>query len=410
MTDNQPHNDHLSPDDLRNYRAGVLSAAERHRVERLLLENPLYAEALEGMETAEQETSDLTRVSNELRQRLQKRIEDDKTRRLPRWISALAASIALVMGIGLFLWLPETPEEEQAVEVFRQPPALEKAVAPADQRPSRRPAPLPPASLQTKRPTLAREAASPRDSLPMPRQDWLANSGKLGHVQEPVAITGPASVPALSRKITESAVDSIQQPAVSGFVVGDDNLPLPGVVVLFKNSQRATITDTAGRFRLTQRPKDDSLQISFIGYQMKTIRVDDLPPSSVVRLQPDTAVLSEVVIVGYGVQKEQVRSNRAFGANPAKIVAPRAPAGFEEYLTKNRQLPPEAKEKGISGTVRVRFRVETNGTVRQFSVVQSLGNGCDEEAIRLIQEGPRWQPALRKGKPFAAFTEHEIVF
>ncbi|RME06064.1 MAG: energy transducer TonB, partial [Bacteroidetes bacterium] len=29
----------------------------------------------------------------------------------------------------------------------------------------------------------------------------------------------------------------------------------------------------------------------------------------------------------------------------------------------------------------------------QITVVKSLGSGCDEEAIRLLQNGPKWHPA-----------------
>ena len=45
-----------------------------------------------------------------------------------------------------------------------------------------------------------------------------------------------------------------------------------------------------------------------------------------------------------------------------------------------------------------------------FIVLEGLGHGCDEEAIRLVKEGPKWQPAKANGTPMKADGFQEIKF
>ena len=46
------------------------------------------------------------------------------------------------------------------------------------------------------------------------------------------------------------------------------------------------------------------LKISYIGYQEKKIKVDDLKKEPIISLEEDSKQLEEVVVVGYGIQKK----------------------------------------------------------------------------------------------------------
>lgn len=77
------------------------------------------------------------------------------------------------------------------------------------------------------------------------------------------------------------------------------------------------------------------------------------------------------------------------------------PGGFEkmaEFLGKNIVYPEEAKEKNIQGTVLVSFVVEKNGKITDAKVVRSIGGGCDEEALRVVNAMPKWKPGMQNGK------------
>ncbi len=83
---------------------------------------------------------------------------------------------------------------------------------------------------------------------------------------------------------------------------------------------------------------------------------------------------------------------------------------YQVYLGKTLQYPEEAKKNKIEGEVSVRFTVGIDGRLSNFQIDNSLGNGCDEEAIRLIKEGDRWEPAMADGSPIEREFQLTISF
>ena len=79
------------------------------------------------------------------------------------------------------------------------------------------------------------------------------------------------------------------------------------------------------------------------------------------------------------------------------------------YFARNLKFPPEAKEREIQGTVRLSFVVETDGSVSNLVIVNSVGGGCDNEAIRLMQE-THWIPAEKDGRYVRSLNMQDITF
>jgi TonB family protein len=73
-------------------------------------------------------------------------------------------------------------------------------------------------------------------------------------------------------------------------------------------------------------------------------------------------------------------------------------AGWSSYLSTNLGYPTTARRKGIEGTVIVAFVVNTDGTVSDFELLRGIGGGCDEEAIRIVKNSPKWTPGMQSGK------------
>ena len=80
-----------------------------------------------------------------------------------------------------------------------------------------------------------------------------------------------------------------------------------------------------------------------------------------------------------------------------------------QYIATNLKFPPEAKEREIQGTVRLSFVVEKNGSPSNIVILNSVGGGCDNEAIRLIQETV-WLPAEKDGKYVRSHNFQDITF
>lgn len=79
------------------------------------------------------------------------------------------------------------------------------------------------------------------------------------------------------------------------------------------------------------------------------------------------------------------------------------------YIYSNLKFPSEAKEREIQGTVRLSFVVEKDGSISNIVIVNSVGGGCDNEAIRLMQ-GTVWLPAERHGKYVRSRNMQDITF
>lgn len=77
---------------------------------------------------------------------------------------------------------------------------------------------------------------------------------------------------------------------------------------------------------------------------------------------------------------------------------PGGEAARMQYLQKNIEYPQMARESGIEGTVFVTFVVETDGTVTQVRILRGIGGGCDEEALRVVRNMPKWNPGKQRGR------------
>lgn len=84
-------------------------------------------------------------------------------------------------------------------------------------------------------------------------------------------------------------------------------------------------------------------------------------------------------------------------------------SNIANYIYTNLKFPAEAKEREIQGTVRLSFIIEKDGSISNIIVVNSVGGGCDNEAIRLMQETV-WIPAESHGKYVRSRNMQDITF
>lgn len=91
---------------------------------------------------------------------------------------------------------------------------------------------------------------------------------------------------------------------VSGVVSDDlDQTALVGVSVTVKGTTKGTVTDAKGKYALSV-PNNATLVFSFTGFDAKTVEVGNRNIINVSLAMSDN-ILSEVVVVGYGTQKEK---------------------------------------------------------------------------------------------------------
>lgn len=96
---------------------------------------------------------------------------------------------------------------------------------------------------------------------------------------------------------------AIAQNFVKGKITDTDGLPLIGASVVEKGTSNGTVTNVDGDYSLELTGDEPVLQFSFIGYLTEEVAVngrDEINMTLLLNLQE----LSEVVVVGYGVQKK----------------------------------------------------------------------------------------------------------
>ena len=83
---------------------------------------------------------------------------------------------------------------------------------------------------------------------------------------------------------------------------------------------------------------------------------------------------------------------------------------FYKHVSDNIKYPPQARRTGIEGKVFVQFVICKDGSVCDVKVVKGIGGGCDEEAVRVVQSAPAWNPGKQRGKPVKQRFTFPVVF
>ena len=84
--------------------------------------------------------------------------------------------------------------------------------------------------------------------------------------------------------------------------------------------------------------------------------------------------------------------------------------GWESYLAENMRYPKAALHSKIEGVVYVVFILEKDGRTSNVQVIRGIGSGCDEEAKRLVEESPKWNPGGNDGEPVRVRVRLPIRF
>lgn len=81
-------------------------------------------------------------------------------------------------------------------------------------------------------------------------------------------------------------------------------------------------------------------------------------------------------------------------------MAPLIPGGMNglpAFIAREMRYPPEAFRRSLEGTVKLEFVVEASGSISNMHVIEELGGGCVDEAIRLMHR-ISWKPGIKEGK------------
>lgn len=85
-------------------------------------------------------------------------------------------------------------------------------------------------------------------------------------------------------------------------------------------------------------------------------------------------------------------------------------AAMMKFLSDNIKYPVIAQENGIQGRVICNFVVEKDGSITDVQVVRGVDPSLDKEAVRVIQQMPRWNPGKQRGQAVRVRFTLPVVF
>ncbi len=103
-------------------------------------------------------------------------------------------------------------------------------------------------------------------------------------------------------------ITSVNSQIVTGYVKDEKGMPITAVHILLKGANIVATTDTAGFFKINlnisaKLVTSGKLVFSFVGYESKEVKIGTKDPMLVI-LRPTSTKMDEVVIIGYGTQRE----------------------------------------------------------------------------------------------------------
>lgn len=85
-------------------------------------------------------------------------------------------------------------------------------------------------------------------------------------------------------------------------------------------------------------------------------------------------------------------------------------AAMMKFLSDNIKYPVIAQENNIQGRVICNFVVEKDGSITDVQVVRGVDPSLDREAVRVIQQMPRWKPGKQRGQAVRVRFTLPVVF
>ncbi len=397
MNKKSRHIEELTPEVIQAYHSGKLTSKEMHQVELLMLENPFYEDGLEGLQILES-----TILEADLRELSEKIDKSTKKERTGFWTfyTRTAAAILLLMSFATLFYfskqqsqlptknLSELDEEKDklysnstsktlstdSIEaevsnsqikeyniIEEQNPELEEIETRIE------PKPVTPPNANN----ITKLQPIPQRVNPLVKDSNENNNYTIDQSikQETRKIELPKAMSLQLKLKQEGLVSKDQQDDKSVGIKTDT------ILTTLNRMSASTIDSSKGKkiwLRGHFKPIIDSATLLKEGGFSESNNAGE-------------ALVGKVRGVRVSPEKNEIST---YTSTKPEIGYPK----FNRYLRKNLKYPEAAREKKIRGRVTVQFRVSETGTLSNFQIINGLGYGCDEEAIRLIKEGPKWLP------------------
>jgi TonB-linked SusC/RagA family outer membrane protein len=160
---------------------------------------------------------------------------------------------------------------------------------------------------------------------------------------------------------------------ITGRVIDDKNESIPGVSVIIKGTQRGTVTNADGTYKLDVPEGNAQLVFSYVGYLSQDIAVGNQTTINVT-LKSDNKVLDEIVVIGYGTARKSDLTGAVSGVKEAELMERPAPSLNQQLSGRlpGVQVNTNSGRPGGRTTVRIRGFSSINSSNNPLYVVDGV--------------------------------------
>lgn len=201
------------------------------------------------------------------------------------------------------------------------------------------------------------------------------------------------AVARLTVRLANEATVSNAMVTATGILVDETGQPLIGASVVVKGGKERTITDKKGAFSL-EVPANAILRCSYQGRESQEVLAADMTNNTHLSLSSKSREMNEQVFT-------VVEKMPSFPGGDAELL---------KYIATNIKYPEESQDNGEQGRVICSFIVGRDGSVNNPEVLRGVTPLLNEEAVRVINTMPRWNPGMQRGKAVAVKYTVPITF
>lgn len=205
---------------------------------------------------------------------------------------------------------------------------------------------------------------------------------------------------------------------VKGNLTNEQKEPVSDAIVIVAGTTHGTTTDRNGWFEVDNVPAGAKLVITHVAYQAVEVAVSDNQTELMLVMKKAVNQITGPVIVG---KPASAAANVPPAATPSALnhnmqvveQQPQFPGGREalmQYLMQNLEYPEIARQIRLEAIALVSFTVDKNGEIRNAKSLKNIGYGIDKEALRVVNDMPKWNPAVQNGKPVEMEYTLEVKF
>jgi outer membrane biosynthesis protein TonB len=389
-------NNGFTAGDIERYHSGKMPPEERHALEKAALDDPFLADALEGYAFTSTPTADLAKIQL----RLDKKKDQKKVVPLfqkYKWLS-VAALFIIIAGTGWLVYDLQKKENQPSIAVQKEKGSEQNSDNTMPNQKITIDSSIHSTTSTAEKPNKKQQGVSSRQ-----RETEVNQNLTTEQKQENVVVSNSRNNQSNAYFKKEANSNSERRLSVPQDQTANNGR--------YRNAQAVDINRNKTAVQKTNDIASNNISrtdglYKDINADKPAARVRGIEQNDTVKhfdivlqsLPKDSQpAMQEVVIVGYGAQ------NKSMEKYPKVTIDTLEPAEgyvkFDDYVISNLKMPEELKTKTLAGEVQLSFDVDQNGQPVNITVEKSLCEKCDEEAIRLLKEGPKWKKKKnKKGK------------